>query len=79
MKLEIALPFHYENFFTPGARPAPATAAASRSQATSPMLHSFSLHAARTPHASRSPWACRPDDSSNSYVITGIPAVNSPP
>ena len=38
MKLEIAPTFHNENYFTPGARPAPATAAASRSQASSPAL-----------------------------------------
>ena len=38
MKLEIAPTFRYENCFTPGARPAPATAAASRSKAASPAL-----------------------------------------
>ena len=61
------------NFFTPGARPATASAAAPRSQATSPMLP-LSLSArrsARTPHASRSLWVCRPDDSSYQVCMVG--------
>ena len=49
------------NFFTPGARPVTAAAAAPRSQATSAMPPlSISMRTTRTPHASSPPGHCGP-------------------
>ena len=71
-----------KTIFTPGARPATASAAAPRSQATSPMLP-LSLCAARTPHASMSACLCSPISRSrptpNLQSITAMMSLHDSP